>query len=275
MNNKEFWEWCKPRIDKAMAQDMEIEFSLSDYKEILERNYALLANESNDSISYNLGLSVICHVAENLPDNSFIRYLLYDCIVKSRIFLYNEMLAQKYNNIQGYNGFNGLSEIDIFSESYYITDSSGSILTRDQKRLFDSFQEKRRIIVSAPTSFGKSRIIQEIVIHNSYGNILIILPTIALLNETFVRFKQNELIANRYNIYNTIGKRKFDFPANGNIFILTPEKTDLLLDEHGYLKFDFFTMDEIYKIQDGDERSKIFTNCLYRLSKSEGIIQYT
>src|SRR6185437_9022669 len=55
---------------------------------------------------------------------------------------------------------------------------------------------------------------------------------------------------------------------------LTPEKTDILLDRHPHLHFDFFTMDEIYKIQDGDERSKVFTNCLYRLSRISNIHFY-
>lgn len=42
---------------------------------------------------------------------------------------------------------------------------------------------------------------------------------------------------------------------------------DMLLDERPDLKIDFFVMDEIYKIQDDEDRKSVFSNCLYRLSK--------
>lgn len=246
-------------------------FTLPQYKEILERTHLILSNGIEDYTNYNIALSAICHVADNLPSDKLIKQLLHDNIVKSRVFLYDEMLTKQF---QTYLTDISITAFDIIGEEFYRTEKSETILTRDQKRLFDDFQEKRRLIVSAPTSFGKSRIVQEIIIHNSYKNILIVLPTIALLNETFVRFKENNLISSKYNLFNTIGKRETNFPADNNIFILTPEKTDLLLDEHKYLKFDFFTMDEIYKIQGTDDRCKIFTNCLYRLSKIEDIHFY-
>jgi len=72
------------------------------------------------------------------------------------------------------------------------------------------------------------------------------------------------LIREDYNLINTLTQ---EFGSAKNIFILTPEKMDLLLDSHPQLNIDFFTMDEIYKIQDGDERKHVFTHCLYRLSK--------
>ena len=72
---------------------------------------------------------------------------------------------------QSYSNEINPSQFDLIGEEYYTADISKSILTRDQKRLFDSFQEKKRLIISAPTSFGKSRIIQEIIIHNTYNNI--------------------------------------------------------------------------------------------------------
>lgn len=246
-------------------------FEVIDFKELLERNYAILSNGADDFINYNTALSVICHVADLLPEDKLIKQLLHDNIVKSRIFLYDDMITYKYQN---YLNEILLTDFDIIGKEFYTAEHSNTILTRDQKRLFDRFQDKRKLIVSAPTSFGKSRIVQEIIVHNAYKNILIVLPTIALLNETYVRFKKNKLISDKYNLFNTIGKRETNFPPINNIFILTPEKTDLLLDDHEYIRFDFFTMDEIYKIQGTDDRCKIFTNCLYRLSKIKNIHFY-
>ncbi|MCQ4412190.1 hypothetical protein NOX26_00350 [Enterobacter kobei] len=44
--------------------------------------------------------------------------------------------------------------------------------------------------MSAPTSFGKSLLIEEIIASNIYNNILIIQPTLALLDETRRKIKK-------------------------------------------------------------------------------------
>ncbi|MDT3429192.1 ERCC4-related helicase [Paenibacillus forsythiae] len=229
-----------------------------EYKMMLETAYHLLSSDEDQE--YNLGLSIICHVAEAKPKDAFIHQLLFDCIIESRVFLYHEM----YKKIdKEYEENIGHGELDSFSESFY-TLNTGTILTRDQKRLFEDFIKYKRLVVSAPTSFGKSRIVSEIIIHKSYNNIAIVLPTIALLNETYLNFRRNPLIRERYTLINTLTQ---EFGNSKNIFILTPEKMDLLLDSQPNLKIDFFTMDEIYKIQDDEERKFVFTHCLYRLSK--------
>ncbi|MGD6831004.1 DEAD/DEAH box helicase [Sutcliffiella halmapala] len=253
--NGERVEMSKELLKKLKENDP---LSNNEYKFLLETAYYLFS--SNKDEVYNLGLSIICHVAEAKPQDAFIHQLLFDCIIESRVFLYHEMYKKidtKYKeNIEH-------SLIDNFSESFY-TLKTGTILTRDQMRLFKDFQKNRRLVVSAPTSFGKSRIVSEIIIHNSYNNIAIVLPTIALLNETYLNFRKIPAIRDRYRLINTLTQ---EFNENGNIFILTPEKMDLLLDQHPKLKVDFFTMDEIYKIQDDEERKHVFTHCLYRLSK--------
>lgn len=231
----------------------------NDFKKLLEIGHSLLEKHPVDPNSYNLALSIICHSSEYLPQEPFLRQLLYDCISASRVFLYNEMVSNKN---QSYYSSIEPSVFNDFSQAYYTLDTS-TVLTKEQRALFDTFKEKRRLVVSAPTSFGKSRIVQEIICDNNYTNIAIVLPTIALLNETYIKFKENNLLR-KYTLINSINNIDL---GTKNIFILTPEKMDLLLDQNPSLCIDFFTMDEIYKIQDDLERKKIFTHCLYRLSK--------
>lgn len=238
--------------------------SFSEHKELLERAYHLLSDGTLTPELYNLGLSIICHVAENLPSDLFIRQLLYDCIVASRIFLYNTMLSKKHSAF-----FEAVKMglFDLFAESYYTLDTK-TVLTRDQKELFELFKKHKRLIVSAPTSFGKSRIIEEIILHSNYSNIAIVQPTIALLNETYGRFRKIGGLT-KYNLINSLTFLNTTFGDSGNIFILTPEKMDLLLDQVTGIKIDFFVMDEIYKIQDDPDRKQVFTHCLYKLSKQD------
>ncbi|GLB53448.1 hypothetical protein NBRC110019_24890 [Neptunitalea chrysea] len=230
----------------------------SNFKNLLEGTYFLL--NSKDEDLYNLGLYSICHICEFVPKDVFLLELLQDCIISSRIFLYKEMLPQEVNIENSF--------FDSYVKSYYTLDT-GTVLTKDQKKIIALFNEYKRLIVSAPTSFGKSRIIEEIIVGNSYINIAIILPTIALLSETYLRFKSNGYLKEKYNLINSLGLVESIQNDNKNIFILTPEKMDMLLDEKPNLHIDFFVMDEIYKIQDDKDRKSVFSNCLYRLSKME------
>ena len=232
-----------------------------EFKEILEGTYYLLQKDIDNEDWYNLSLSVICHVSEYLPDDSLLNEILLECVSASRVFLYRDMLNNKSSKIKN----SEPSLVEEFARSFYTLDS-GTTLTKDQKELVGLFQEHKRIVVSAPTSFGKSKIITEIINHNDYSNIAIILPTIALLTETFIRFRKDNLIFEKYNLVNSL---KQPLKEKNNILIFTPEKIDLFMDENPKFKFDFFVMDEIYKIQDDGDRSKIFTNSLYRLSKTK------
>jgi len=252
-------DYLKDEIS-ILASNIEINESFQEYEKIDE---VLNGGVTLDNINIRIPVLLtyeICHVAESKPEDTCIHQLLLDCIIESRVFLYHDMY-KKMDSV--YKEKIGYGNLDSFSESFF-TLSTGTILTRDQKNLFEDFQKYKRLVVSAPTSFGKSRIISEIIMHNSYNNIAIVLPTIALLNETYLSFRKNPMVKERYNLINTLTQ---PFGDTKNIFILTPEKMDLLLDQHPNLKVDFFTMDEIYKIQDGDERKQVFTHCLYRLSK--------
>src|ERR1035437_10260661 len=193
--------------------------SFSEYKSLLEGTYTLLQNEDDNQDEYNLSLSVICHVAEYLPDDSFLHELLLECISSTRVFLYRDMLEDKNESFKAYKS----SVTEEFARAFYTLDN-GTTLTKDQKQLLDLFQEHKRLVVSAPTSFGKSRIISEIINNNDYSNIAIILPTIALLTETFIRFRSDESISNKYNLVNSL---KQPLKAKNNILIFTPEKIDL------------------------------------------------
>ena len=57
-------------------------------------------------------------------------------------------------------------------------------LHEEQQTLSIELQSKRSVVVSAPTSFGKSLLIEELIASRIYKQIVIIQPTLALLDET-------------------------------------------------------------------------------------------
>lgn len=224
---------------------------------LLENTYTLVSSEDNEY--YNQGLKNICYIANQRYEDLMIKQVLHDCIIQSRVFLYEDMIQK--HNIQ-YSDEIKMTLIDAISKELYTLETD-TVLTRDQRKLLDDFVEYKRIIISAPTSFGKSRIIPEIIVKMKYKIIAIILPTVALLAETYHRFIQNQYLT-EYNIINSLQQELID---GKNIMIFTPEKMDMFMDNHENLNIDFFVMDEIYKIQGDDDRSKIFIHVLYRLTK--------
>lgn len=60
----------------------------------------------------------------------------------------------------------------------------------EQKKIDELIKRHINVIVSAPTSFGKSMLIEEIVASGEYQNIVIIQPTLALLDETRRKLKK-------------------------------------------------------------------------------------
>ena len=74
-----------------------------------------------------------------------------------------------------------------YHRSEYIFDKT---LHSKQKELSDLILSKQNVVVSAPTSFGKSLLIEEIVASGIYTNIVIIQPTLALLDETRIKLKR-------------------------------------------------------------------------------------
>ncbi|EOU9482085.1 helicase-related protein [Pseudomonas aeruginosa] len=221
-----------------------------DYIKYLEDIYKLLQSESYYSVAVR-ELCFACEVADD--SDSLAKSILQQCIKASRIFLYEEMLRKRGVDISEENGL-----LDLAQNAFYSIDGE-ILLTKEQKDLFDLFMRKRRLVVSAPTSFGKSRIVREIITHCSYNSIAVVVPTNALLSETYQAFREDV----RLSEYGLIFSTHIEPPEGKVIYIFTPEKFDVYTDEHK-ISYDFFVFDEVYKVDAEDRRSSVFSNCLYK-----------
>ena len=118
---------------------------------------------------------------------------------------------------------------------------------KEQKNIELDLSLGKNIAVSAPTSFGKSLLIEEMVARKKYDNILIIQPTLALINETRKKL-------NKYRDYYNIIVNSNQEPSNKNIFILTAER---VVEFVNLPHIDFFVIDEFYKISGNRKDSRI------------------
>jgi len=132
----------------------------------------------------------------------------------------------------------------------------------EQKIVLDLLQKGKNVVVSAPTSFGKSLLIEEVVASRKFHNIVIVQPTLALLDET--RRKLNKYRENYKIILRT---SQLPDAIKGNIFLLTSERVN---EYQKFPKIDFLVIDEFYKLsaRRDDERSDSLNNALLYLLKT-------
>ena len=127
----------------------------------------------------------------------------------------------------------------------------------EQLEIADKLLSNTSVILSAPTSFGKSLLIEEIVSSEKYKNIVIIQPTLALLDETRKKLKE-------YKKYNIILSTKQHPSPEKNIFLFTGER---VVEYQIFPMIDFFILDEFYKLslQREDERAYVLNQAFYKL----------
>lgn len=129
----------------------------------------------------------------------------------------------------------------------------------EQRKLAELIERKINVIVSAPTSFGKSMLIEEIIASTQYRNVVIIQPTLALLDETRRKLKK---YSDQYKI---IVKTSQTFCEDkGNIFLLTAER---VLEYPNMPQTDLLILDEFYKLSSkrGDNRNNILNTAFIRI----------
>jgi len=114
------------------------------------------------------------------------------------------------------------------------------VFHREQTEVYHRLLAGESVILSAPTSFGKSRIIDAVIASGKFANIVVVVPTLALIDETRRRLAQ---FSEDFKIVTHLSQR----PAKKNIFVLTAERA--VAYAH-FPKIEFFVIDEFYKLDD-------------------------
>ncbi|WP_194396229.1 DEAD/DEAH box helicase [Microbacterium atlanticum] len=136
----------------------------------------------------------------------------------------------------------------------------------EQQRIYERLMDGESVVLSAPTSFGKSAIVDALILSGRWHNFVIIVPTIALIDET-----RRRLVAldTGYTVVSHPNQQR----AERNVFVLTQER---FLELDPVPTVDFFIIDEFYKLGDGetDEKRRATLNIAWRLLRNTGAQYY-
>lgn len=113
-------------------------------------------------------------------------------------------------------------------------------LHREQSKLLKELANGESLVVSAPTSFGKSFVVDALLRIRHPNNVMIIVPTIALADET--RRRLNRKFASEYKIITTSDVRL----GTKNMFVFPAERAASYFRTVATL--DLLVVDEFYKV---------------------------
>lgn len=135
----------------------------------------------------------------------------------------------------------------------------GIVFHRVQAEVYQYLMNGENVILSAPTSFGKSALIDSLIESHKFNNIIIVVPTIALIDETRRRIFE---LHSEHKIITHVSQELKD----KNIFILTQERA---VEFPELPDFDLFILDEFYKLdpREDSERAITLNYAFYKLYK--------
>lgn len=154
---------------------------------------------------------------------------------------------------------------DVFlAEAVTAPELGGITFHREQIEALNTLLSGKNLILSAPTSFGKSLLVDALLATDRYKRIAVVLPTIALLDEFRRRFQSR--FAEKFNVVMHQSETSTDGPT---IFLGTQER---LIHRQDLGQLDLTVVDEFYKLDPTrrDGRSVTLNAAVYRLlSKSK------
>ncbi len=221
-----------------------------DFKERAASVIKNLSAYKNESGNIHYLISNVCALFDiasrenlSLQDYRFLRFIASEIGIPQ----YYDLLCAK-KKITGIEL--SLSDVLAVTQDAPLCVSENVFLHRYQKEIFACFvlENQNRYFLSAPTSFGKTYIIYEIIKKMAYDNVVLIFPTIALLGENYLKLLDLRKKSDFWAQYSVHTLSDEETTSEKNLWIYTPERFMSFIDKHRTQQFDFIFIDEIYKI---------------------------
>ncbi len=154
-------------------------------------------------------------------------------------------------------------------ETYQKIPNNENTFTDPQYTIFESLKNSNHYSFSGPTSLGKSFIINAFIgylikEHRGTDNIVILVPSRALINQTVVKLKEEFKLEEGYTVlaHPTVPPM-FKREGQRYIFIFTPERLISYLSDSNNPKIDYLFVDEAHKtVALKDTRSPLYYHAI-------------
>jgi hypothetical protein len=226
---------------------------LNSSKEVSEHKFEILKSivsiyNKSDNQSISIAQNLVLRAMDKYEHFGYAQEILDSLIRELGLFPYLDPEKLSLKDLLAYETYRAsIGEKDI-------------VFHAPQANVFYKLMSGKSVVLSAPTSFGKSLITDAVIASNRFKNIVIVVPTISLIDETRRRLSKFR------NFYKII-THSLQNRSEKNIYILTQER---VLEENFIDKVDFFVIDEFYKLSLWSEdvnRCALLNEAFYRLYK--------
>ncbi|MCC0630613.1 MULTISPECIES: DEAD/DEAH box helicase [unclassified Clostridioides] len=131
-----------------------------------------------------------------------------------------------------------------------------------QYNIYKNMVNKQSLSFSGPTSMGKSFVIKQFILgeilKGTLKNFCIIVPTRALIKQYVIDLNKDlkKINGNKYKVVTNSNILEYLTPSEDKyIFVLTPERLNILLFNRNKVNIDYLIVDEAHKVFDNDTRA--------------------
>ncbi len=242
----------------------QIKLSEKEFIDLLR--FSDLLSRSQDSDAQNRSYKIISLLEENYRTQEIFQVFANSVMVNLGNFPALSLLEDE--NLEISQPYETLFTRSV-KEAYQEIPNSEYTFTDSQYKIFESLKNSNHYSFSGPTSLGKSFIINAFIghlikEHRGKDNIVILVPSRALINQTVVKLKNEFKQESNYTIlaHPTIPSM-FKRERQRYIFIFTPERLISYLSDLNNPKIDYLFVDEAHKtVALKDTRSPLYYHAI-------------
>ncbi|MDG9757589.1 helicase-related protein [Pseudomonas sediminis] len=183
----------------------------------------------SNPVSYDLGRDLIVRALDARGRFSDHTTILKNMVRKSGLFPY---LKKEFTDLTP----DDLRVLDLYRTPF----SDSFVFHSMQFHVFDLLKAGQNVVLSAPTSMGKSAIVDSLLGLGTLKRLVLVVPTVALADET--RRRLQERFGDRYQI---IHHSSQECHSDQVVYVLTQERVN---ERDDIVDIDLFVIDEFYKL---------------------------
>lgn len=248
------------------------EYTLNEKQFIDLLRFSDILSRSSSSNSQNKAYKIISLLVDDYKNDSIFRSFAESVFTKLGNFPAIKYLDE-FNDQDNSHSLELVFEKIIKAEFQKIP-GSDLIFTDSQYQIFERIKNSNHFSFSGPTSLGKSFILNAFIRHlifneKSSENIIIIVPTRALINQTLLQLKAefSELESHKIISHPTVPEI-YKRDLNKYIFVFTPERLISYLADNENPKIGYLFVDEAQKvIAEKDSRSPLYYHSILQAER--------
>lgn len=226
--------------------------------------FADILSRSHESEGRNKAYKIISLLFDSYKDNAQYQYFANAILTKLGNFASLDIAVKNHKEVET---VESVLEKEI-KKVYQKVPYSDYVFTDPQYKLFEAMKDSNHFSFSGPTSFGKSFIMDafiQYIINEKHGgeNIVILVPTRALINQVTSRLKKS-IDRDRYRVLaHPIVPAIYKGRGLKYVFVFTPERLIAYLGEKGNPVINYMFVDEAQKIiAEKDSRSPLYYHAI-------------